>query len=187
MTPDHLFELRLLADLASKRDVRSYLEIGCRNGLSFSYLSNAFRPASRMVAVEYPYGPWNGEPKSSNKTLKNLVNVCKSLSEEYDVQLLLGNSRDQDVIKRVVELGPYDLIYIDGDHTYEGVKADWENYRSIGKIIAFDDIRNTKPSATGDVPGVHRLWNEIKQHLEFNEFAEFCAKGTNQGIGVILS
>jgi hypothetical protein len=135
-----------------------------------------------MVAVEYPYGPWNGQPKS-NKTLKNLVGVCRVLSEDYDVQLILGNSRDQYVINQAAELGPYGLIYIDGDHTYEGVKADWENYRSMGKMIAFDDIRNTIPSSTGDIPGVYRLWDEIKEQGYF--WTELCADGTDQGIGVI--
>jgi hypothetical protein len=98
--------------------------------------------------------------------------------------LVIGNSRTQDIIKTVNELGPYDLIYIDGDHTYEGVKADWENYRSMGKMIAFDDIRNTIPSSTGDIPGVHKLWGEIKE--QGYSWTELCANGTDQGIGVIL-
>jgi len=35
-----------------------------------------------------------------------------------------------------------DLLFIDGDHTYDGVKADWNTYRGfleIGSVIAFHD------------------------------------------------
>ena len=62
-----------------------------------------------------------------------------------------------------------DLLFIDGDHAYEGVKSNFEMYAPFardGALIAFHDI--LKHSSEGG--GVDRYWNEIKagyRHVEF--------------------
>lgn len=47
------------------------------------------------------------------------------------------------VVKQVqCEVSHVDLLFIDGDHTYEGVKADWEAYKQfmrVGSIVVFHD------------------------------------------------
>ena len=51
-----------------------------------------------------------------------------------------------------------DFLFIDGDHSYNGVKLDWELYRphiKFGGIVAFHDIYR-------HVEGVPQLWQEIK-------------------------
>jgi len=43
---------------------------------------------------------------------------------------------------------PLDFLFIDGDHTYEGVKRDFEMYSPLvrnGGIIAFHDIVKHPP------------------------------------------
>jgi len=54
-----------------------------------------------------------------------------------------------------------DLLFIDGLHTYEGVKSDYEIYGPMTKhIIAFHDIHTPK-LYPGDSVDVARLWGEI--------------------------
>ena len=45
--------------------------------------------------------------------------------------------------------GPYDFIFIDGDHRYEPVKVDWENYAPLGGVVAFhDSLGRSRPTAS---------------------------------------
>ena len=77
-----------------------------------------------------------------------------------DLHLLQGYSQQESIVEAARELGPYDFIFIDADHRYEPVKADWENYSPMiapGGIFAFHDTQHI-----GDPTyGVERLWGEI--------------------------
>lgn len=57
--------------------------------------------------------------------------------------------------------GSVDLLHIDADHTYEGVKADWEGYlpkvSEQGAVILHDIYTFTHPQLK-----VWKLWEEIK-------------------------
>lgn len=95
-----------------------------------------------------------------------------------------GKTQDEEIIESVRALGPYDFIFIDADHSYDGVKADWEVYGEMIRptdpcLVAFHDI---KPHPNTEV---NKLWSEIKDHYFHWEFVE----DENQegcGIGVIL-
>ena len=54
-----------------------------------------------------------------------------------DYRLLIGDSKQVNFADRM-----YDLIFIDGDHSMQGVLADWHNTKGLikeGGCIAFDD------------------------------------------------
>lgn len=79
-----------------------------------------------------------------------------------------------------------DLLFIDGDHTYQGAKRDLFKYFQFvkkGGIIALHDIKNTEFHRKSDCH-VYKLWDEIK--AMGYKTREFCdhSKGWG-GIGVI--
>jgi len=90
---------------------------------------------------------------------------------------------------------PIDLLFIDGDHSYAGVKSDYETYGPLTKhMIVLHDI-------SGGIIGTHglddvgRLWKEIAETdtgnllltiRHYNSLKAGITAGYQMGIGLII-
>lgn len=180
----------MLGEIARANNVTSYLEVGARNGVSVRRIAQFMPKGSRIVIVDLPDGPWGtGESESSLKF------VVRELTEfGYDVHLFLGDSKAPGIVAEVQRLGPYDLAYIDGDHTYKGVSADWQNYGPMADIVAFDDILATgKKFGSGANHGKRwqfgtaTLWEEMVADERFDIRNLRGSETSKQGIGVVMN
>jgi len=153
---------------------KSILEIGSRYGESLKHFAAAAAPRSRIVAVDLPYA--DGSTPASLPDAAPLLreSIAEIARVGHEAHLFIGDSHDPEVVRRVAALGPFDFLFIDGDHSYAGVKADWENYGPMARIVAFHDIVNNADCM--------RLWNEAKKDFRH---VEYTASGW-LGIGVIF-
>jgi cephalosporin hydroxylase len=162
--------------LLSQQEIHSYIEIGCRWGgtyvLTTEYLKR-FNDLHCSIAVDIIDSP-----------------VLEYCSKNKNTQFIKVDTQRDDMFKKYMSANIFDLIFIDGDHSYEGVKNDYEISKNNGRIFVFHDIINMV------CPGVTRFWNELKNDssdiynfFEFTEQYNDVWENTNKtylGIGVAI-
>jgi len=176
-------EIWPFAEWLWNRHPHNVLEIGVRHGGTAALWHG--------LCTGYVFGiDYEGPDSLGSQTRSRHAELCR----EYPrFRSILGDSHSPDTINRL-DLTPlkmpserkYDFIFIDGDHSYEGVKADYLSYRPLlsdGGCIAFHDIVDT-PTTRNAGQGVFRFWGELKRRHPDN-WKEFCVNGEWGGIGVI--
>lgn len=152
----------------------SVLEIGSNFGGTLYRMGQVLAPKSVMVSVDLPI---DNTPKFFFP-VETLQFNCKRLSDMgHHVELYIEDSHDPETVKKVASYAPFDFVFIDGDHSYEGVKADWFNYGPMGRIVGFHDI-------CGPVNDCVKFWRELKEDNDYRT-EEFITKDAGFGIGIV--
>lgn len=174
------FELCSFIKYLQDCGVRKYLEIGSRHGDTFHEIMLSLPEGSYGLAVDLPGALWG--KKSSGDYLQNAAADLRTRG--YLIDVIIGDSTAAKIVERVKSKGPFDAALIDGDHTYKGVKTDWENYRSVAPLIAFHDIVGAGQceKVFHNPVEVPRLWKEIRSKHE--NTVEFVDEGSIMGIGL---
>ena len=175
-------ELERFADIVAKLNASAVLEIGTANGGTLCVFSRLARPDAVIVSVDFPGDPRFGIGYGGARSL--LYRAFSKSSQR--MHLIRGDSHLSKTVSEVRKRCPcFDHIFIDGDHTYEGVKEDFSNFSPLirsGGIIAFHDIIGEHSPESGFE--VARFWNEIKSSFRHEEIVENRSQGW-AGIGVL--
>jgi len=160
------------------------LEIGTARGGTLYLWTQAAKTDATIVSVDLPEGEFGGAYPICR------VPFYEAFSQPgQTLHLIRGDSHEAQTIEKVGILFANHLIdfaFIDGDHTYEGVKADFLNYGPLirsGGIIGFHDIL-PRP----DLPEIQvdRFWKEVKNKYNSKEIISPDKSGRKIGIGLIF-
>ena len=178
----HPAELDRFVELVRSEGVRSYLEIGCKFGGTFSQVTRAMPPGSQAVAVDLPAG--SKDWPMSRIALKGCVEQLAK--NGYDTHLIWGDSTDAETIRQVAWLAPFDLVLIDGGHTIPVVSSDWLHYGPMARIVAFHDIAWRRPPdwSGGYQIDVPAFWQSIKPGYQHQEI-RLDPTGQDNGFGIL--
>lgn len=86
-------------------------------------------------------------------------------------EFILGNTHAQEIYEKIAKHSPFDLIFIDGDHSYEGVKKDFQMYKNLLSprgYIAFHDIDPNHIFADSYAGQVYKFWQDLDEGSKMN-------------------
>ncbi len=173
------WEMRQLVGLVERLRARRVLEIGTAYGGSLYLWTRAARPDARIVSIDLP--PWELDDRGEAHKVAALAGLARGTQRIY---LLRASSHDPRTIKQLADIlttDRLDFLFIDGDHSYDGVKRDVLEYSPLvrpGGLVALHDIHPHSKGWGGDVP---RLWQEIKGG---HEAIELVADRGQDGYGI---
>ena len=157
------FELRQMLEVVRQLKPKKILEIGVHTGLGLKAFGDAF-PDAELYGLEID--------------TQHLV--------FKDFELIEGDSNDPAIIEKVRAFGPFDFIFIDGDHVYEAVKHDWENYNQMvrpGGAVGFHDTSRMGEGWVSKVE-VRKLLDELWASNSYPS-VEFFNGRENPGVAVL--
>lgn len=158
----------ILALLESKKQINNYLEIGAAAG-GTTFLFNHFFKPERIVLID------------DNRHWK--AHIRPYVLRDIPHEEIIGISQSEGTVEALKDLGlKFDVILIDGDHSYNGVKLDtvlYLPYLRPGGFLIFHD------SSMPDW-GVCRVVRELKEDRGMEFVGEYISAKHSPACGVAL-
>ena len=142
------------------------VEIGSARGKSACFVGMALKEngSGRLYAID-PHARTNWNDSDSVDTYE----VMRANLERLELEDIVIMVRKTSAVALAEWSKPIDLLFIDGDHSYEGVKADWEGFKPFvkpfGLVVFHDTIWDLKPDpkwSRADM-GVPRFVEELRR------------------------
>lgn len=167
--------LHLLGDLDNVADVPGHiLEIGSFKGKTTVFLSHAIE-ALDLKKPLYTVDPYTNEASEvgcSDENIDSAYETFRRATADLDNHEHIRAYSDEALSH--FEDTTFSLVFVDGDHTYEGVMADYRNYAPLladGGIMVFDDYANPQWPGVGqavetivdegDLAVDRRMWKTV--------------------------
>ena len=164
-------------DLVRNTKPKRIVELGTHFGHSFFSFCQAAKDEglkTELAAVD----TWKGDKHSGfyDESVYNTVKKIKNTVYK-DLKISLVRKTFDEALSEF-DNDSIDILHIDGLHTYEAVKHDFENW--LGKVKKDGIVLLHDTSVTTEDFGVYKLWDEIKEKYKTLEFEH------SHGLGVMF-
>ena len=173
-------ELYQLCKRVTDHKPKIIAEIGTWNGGTFYVWTRTNPQAEKLISIDLPDGQYGGG--YDEKRIKFFKEFAHG-RDKNELYFIRGDSKSKDTtekLENILKGKKIDFLYIDGDHTYEGIKKDfniYKEYMANDGLIGFHDINTHKEGY-----GVVKFWNEIKEQYRFEEFIKKDSKVMGNGL-----
>jgi hypothetical protein len=155
---------------------RNFVELGVHYGASFIAASSATAQLGLSTKL-FGIDTWEGDNHVGSYEGDRLMESVRAWGETLGVDYKLIRKRFDQAV-RDFDDASVELLHIDGFHTYEAVKADFQTWlpkMAPNGIVLFHDVYETKEDF-----GVHVLWQELKAQYRTFDFSH------SHGLGVLM-
>lgn len=173
-------EFRELLKIYCKLKPIYVVEIGSFQGGTLWHWLKYAQPGAQVISIDPGPKGWKEVHQDFDK------GIWQSwVPEGVTLHTIIGKSGDREVLASVRKICPrIDFLFIDGDHRYESVKRDYDDYGGLvqkGGVIALHDIVK---KAKHPYYGVWRLFAHLKRKYRTEQFVKMKPR-VGSGIGVI--
>lgn len=136
--------------------------------------------AALVISVDVP--PTVATQAAVTKRDRLISEIAESCGNRYTA--IFGRSQEAETVGAVILTlaeQPADLLFLDGDHSLEGLRRDWVLYRPLvrsGGVVVFHDLNSLA------WPSVAQVWDEV--HCPGIDSKVFTVNGTWGGLGGII-
>lgn len=120
---------------------RRLAEVGVWHGVTTCVLKRAMDPVGVLYAIDpYPVG------RLGVSFPRRIARHAVSRARGGRVEWMRMTGADAARYMADKHLGPVDFVFIDGDHSYDGLRADWEGWAPLvapGGVVALHDSRSS--------------------------------------------
>jgi len=152
----------VINELIEKHDVKSFIEIGVLRGENASHILKK-NPQLHYIGVDPYVGGEDGVEYDHTNNMSEAIKIFRL----YDNAVLLRHYSTELASMLASNVTRYDMIFIDGDHSYKAVKQDiqyWKPLVKPGGILAGHDY-SKHPSKAGVIKAVNEKIPEDKLNL----------------------
>lgn len=116
--------------------------------------------------------------------VENILSIDPDPLRENTARLIRGSSHDPEVQRLAASLGPWDAVFIDGDHSENGVRQDWDFAKSLQpKRIFFHDFTDAEYHPMNGCY-VNLVWDDVVREAAENNW-QISSKAVGCGWGGI--
>jgi len=151
--------------------IESYFEVGCSGGGTYYYITSFLKARNDRFRLAIA------------NDIRNKVRRFNEFTDHMyknDVQCIFSCENSH----KIKITGKYHLVFIDANHSFEGVMTDYVKWKDHAKYLAFHDVAYRGEKRMCGVPSA---WVLIKQNYTYTK--EFVNLNSvypyPQGIGVI--
>lgn len=168
-------ELRDFLTLLVERRPKAVVEIGTASGGHFYCLSQVADPSALMVSIDFTGGDYG---RSQTNIECKLYATFGPPGQRFEFirqsSHFLGTL---ETLKGLLGGQEIELLYLDGDHSYVGIKGDYVMFEPLVAkhgLIAFHDMLEIPKEAQEWKRGneISDFWQELKPQVETREFID---------------